>query len=280
MSDVFKKFKLSDNTIDFTGHALALYIDDSYLAQPASQTLSRIRLYFESLLRYEKSPYIYPLYGLGELPQAFARYERATNLTLSLSVVLTLSLSLSFLTLSLSLSHVCRLSAIYGGTYMLGQPIDEIIMEGGKFAGVKSGSEIARAKFVIGDPSYFPDRVAKKGRVVRIACILSHPISHTLGDSTQIIIPQKQVDRNYGTLIAPATTTTADTHFCLLACLLAEQTSMSPRWRPPTASLLRASTLPWSARRSRPPATRWPSASLACACCARSTSSSSWCPTL
>jgi RAB protein geranylgeranyltransferase component A len=44
-----------------------------------------------------KSPYLYPLYGLGELPQGFA-----------------------------------RLSAIYGGTYMLDKPIDEIVMEGGK----------------------------------------------------------------------------------------------------------------------------------------------------
>jgi RAB protein geranylgeranyltransferase component A len=86
MADVFKKFKLSENTIDFTGHALALHSDDSYLAQPAAQTLARIRLYFESLLRYEKSPYIYPLYGLGELPQAFARYV-VTVLCLCCSVL-------------------------------------------------------------------------------------------------------------------------------------------------------------------------------------------------
>ena len=31
MRDVFKKFKLEDNTIDFLGHAVALYRDDSYL---------------------------------------------------------------------------------------------------------------------------------------------------------------------------------------------------------------------------------------------------------
>jgi Rab GDP dissociation inhibitor len=40
-------------------------------------------MYMKSLARYGKSPYIYPLYGLGELPQGFA-----------------------------------RLAAIYGGTYM------------------------------------------------------------------------------------------------------------------------------------------------------------------
>lgn len=31
MKDVFKKFKLEDNTIDFLGHAVALNRDDDYL---------------------------------------------------------------------------------------------------------------------------------------------------------------------------------------------------------------------------------------------------------
>ena len=30
--------------------------------------------YRESIQRYGKSPYLYPLYGLGELPQGFARW--------------------------------------------------------------------------------------------------------------------------------------------------------------------------------------------------------------
>lgn len=31
----------------------------------------KVKLYYDSMMRYEglKSPYIYPLYGLGELPQ-------------------------------------------------------------------------------------------------------------------------------------------------------------------------------------------------------------------
>jgi len=162
MRELFKKFSLDDGTIDFSGHAIALHQDDSYLDQPAFQTLEKIRLYFESLARHLKSPYIYPLYGLAELPQAFA-----------------------------------RLSAIYGGTYMLDKQIDEVIMENGKFAGVRSGNEIARAKIVIGDPSYFPNLVKNTGRVVRTICILSGPVPNTKdADSTQIIIPQKQVNRS------------------------------------------------------------------------------------
>ena len=67
------------------------------------------------------------MYGLGELPQGFA-----------------------------------RLSAIYGGTYMLDKPIDEIIYDdNGKVVGVKSGGEMARCKQLYCDPTYVPDRVDK-----------------------------------------------------------------------------------------------------------------------
>uniref|UniRef100_A0A3Q2TAC5 Rab GDP dissociation inhibitor n=1 Tax=Fundulus heteroclitus TaxID=8078 RepID=A0A3Q2TAC5_FUNHE len=162
MRDVYKKFDLGQDVIDFTGHALALYRTDDYLDVPCLETINRIKLYSESLARYGKSPYLYPLYGLGELPQGFA-----------------------------------RLSAIYGGTYMLNKPVEEIVMEGGKVIGVKSEGEVARCKQLICDPSYIPDRVRKAGQVIRVICILSHPIKNTNdANSCQIIIPQNQVNRN------------------------------------------------------------------------------------
>jgi len=161
MRKVFQTFELEPDTIDFVGHALALWRDDEYLDQPALETVKRAALYAESLARYLKSPYIYPLYGLGELPQGFA-----------------------------------RLSAIYGGTYMLNKPFDEIVYDNGVCVGVKSEGEIAKCKFVIGDPSYFPSKTKKTGQVVRCICILSHPIPETgNSESCQIIIPQKQVSR-------------------------------------------------------------------------------------
>ena len=164
MREVYTKFGLDQNTQDFTGHAIALFLNDDYLDQPCEETLRRIQLYYDSLSSYGKSPYIYPLYGLGELPQGFA-----------------------------------RLSALYGGTYMLNKPIDEVIMENGSVSGVKSQGEVARTKIVIADPSYFPDRVRKVGQVVRCICILSHPIEKAgNSNSCQLIIPQNQVNRKSG----------------------------------------------------------------------------------
>lgn len=167
--EVFEHFGLKPDTIDFLGHAMALRDNDTYLNQPALETVHRIRLYAESVLRYGNSPYIYPLYGLAEMPQGFA-----------------------------------RLSAIYGGTYMLNKPIEEIVYgPDGKVVGVKSEGEVAKCKLVIGDPSYFPEKVKKVGQVASLICILSQPVPGTNNaESAQIIIPQKEAKRKYDIYIS------------------------------------------------------------------------------
>lgn len=159
--EVISKYGLDDNTVDFIGHALALYKDDSYLDQPAMDFVKRVKLYAESLARFQGgSPYIYPMYGLGELPQGFA-----------------------------------RLSAVYGGTYMLSKPECKVEFDDdGKAFGVTSEGETAKCKKVVCDPSYLTDKVKKVGKVARAICIMSHPIPNTKdAHSVQIILPQKQV---------------------------------------------------------------------------------------
>ncbi|KIK70845.1 hypothetical protein GYMLUDRAFT_66056 [Collybiopsis luxurians FD-317 M1] len=182
MKTVYEKFGLEPGTQDFIGHAMALYLDDDYITKPARATYNRIVLYTSSMARYGKSPYIYPLYGLGELPQSFA-----------------------------------RLSAIYGGTYMLDKHIDEIVTDDqGNFVGVRSGNETVKAKQVIGDPSYFGAgkqsdgkvRAVEESKVVRAICVLKHPIPETEdADSCQIIIPQNQVGRRNDIYIAMVSST-------------------------------------------------------------------------
>ena len=50
---------------------------------------------------------------------------------------------------------------------MLDKPIEEIKYDDvGQVCGVTSQGETARAKMVIGDPSYFPDKVKKDGQVI------------------------------------------------------------------------------------------------------------------
>ena len=145
--------------------------DDDYLQQPARPSFERILLYCQSVARYGKSPYLYPMYGLGELPQGFA-----------------------------------RLSAIYGGTYMLDTPIDEVLYkkDTGKFEGVKTKLGTFKAPLVIADPTYFPEKCKSTGqRVIRAICILNHPVPNTSNaDSLQIIIPQSQLGRKSDIYVA------------------------------------------------------------------------------
>ncbi|KAI9732582.1 MAG: Rab GDP dissociation inhibitor alpha [Cirrosporium novae-zelandiae] len=181
MKDVYDKFGLEATTRDFIGHSMALYQTDEYLDIPgqAKDAVARIRLYVNSMARYGKSPYIYPLYGLGELPQGFA-----------------------------------RLSAIYGGTYMLNTSIDEVLYEDGKVSGIRAtmkerGEEGEGMKFttktkkILADPSYFPDKVKVVGHLLKAICILTHPIISTENsDSLQLILPQSQVGRHHDIYIA------------------------------------------------------------------------------
>jgi len=159
---MYEEFGVDVNTQSFTGHAMALHRDDEYLNQPADETAEAIQLYVYSLERYGKSPYIYPLYGLGGMPEGFS-----------------------------------RLCAIHGGTFMLNKGVDEILFKDGVAWGVKTGNEVAKADIIVGDPSYFrPEKSRIVGKVVRSICILDHPIAGTdNAESVQIIIPALQVKR-------------------------------------------------------------------------------------
>ena len=74
-----------------------------------------VNLYAESLARFQGgSPYIYPLYGLGELPQVC--------LYLQFCFQFNRNICWFDLLLCLYWQAFARLSAVYGGTYMLNMP--------------------------------------------------------------------------------------------------------------------------------------------------------------
>ena len=173
MAQVYSKFGLQEATIDFIGHAVALQPNDEYLNKACGPTVARCKLYLNSVLQYGSSPFIYPIYGLGGLPEGFS-----------------------------------RLSAIHRGTYMLNKPVDGFVYgEDGKVCGVKSHSEtgeaeVAKCKMVICDPSYAAGaKTSVQGKIIRSICILGEPIPHTRAPdgnpalSCHIILPQKQLKR-------------------------------------------------------------------------------------
>jgi len=164
MSEVFEYWKCDENTQDFTGHAVALFTDDSYLNDKTKtlDCIERLQLYAWSLSRFEKSPYLYPIYGLGGLPEGFS-----------------------------------RLAAVHGGVYMLRRSIENILYnDDGTVSGVEVKDEgKAYCKQLISDPSYFleTNKIKKTGQVGRWLCILDHPVEGTNNaSSAQIILATKQ----------------------------------------------------------------------------------------
>ncbi|KAL3321226.1 hypothetical protein Ciccas_000104 [Cichlidogyrus casuarinus] len=188
---IFNHFGCDQNTQDFIGHAMCLYRHEDYkVKEKAVDVIERVKLYINSMARFQKSPYLYPLYGLGELPQGFA-----------------------------------RLSAVHGGTYMLNKPIEEIIYENGKVVGVKSEGEIARAAKVICDPSYVPDKVQTDHQIVRAICLMNHPPIGLNKTSCQIILPQNQVGRShdiYVSVVSYAHNVAAENWFIALVATTVE----------------------------------------------------------
>lgn len=163
MRELYVNFGLVPTTHEFISHAMCLQLDEAHLDRPALDTVKQLQTYMYSLTRYGASPYIYPIYGLGGLPEGFS-----------------------------------RLCAIHGGTFMLNREVEQVLFnDSGAAYGIRCGNEMAKADMVIGDPSYFPrEKIRPTGQVVRCICFLNHPIANTNeAESAQIIIPGPQVNR-------------------------------------------------------------------------------------
>jgi len=174
MKEVFESFKLDGNTVDIAGHAIALYNSDDYLDDPRQTLpcLHRLKLYYDSLVRYGTSPYLYPMYGLGSLSEGFS-----------------------------------RIAAVYGATYMIERPVENVEYDSsGRVCGIVTSEGTAKLKEggkLIGSPSYFLDtlksaspKITVVGRCARWLCILTGPVPDTNhAESAQIIIPAKQCER-------------------------------------------------------------------------------------
>jgi len=162
--DLMSYWGLDANTMSFVGHAMALCPNEDFMTSPAADLIEKINLYAYSLSSHGVSPYIYPKYGLGSLPEGFA-----------------------------------RLSAVHGealgGAFMLGEAVDEVLFDKlGKAIGVRSGDKAAKAPIIVGQPRYFPASKKKVvGKVARAICILDHPIKYTDSPSCMIILPANQL---------------------------------------------------------------------------------------
>lgn len=85
--DLMKQQRLTDNLMHYILHSMCMGNDKTTF----KEGIERIRTYLTSIGRYGNTPFLFPMYGCGEIPQCF-----------------------------------CRLAAVFGGIYCLGYPVSDV----------------------------------------------------------------------------------------------------------------------------------------------------------
>ncbi|BFZ14526.1 hypothetical protein BsWGS_17565 [Bradybaena similaris] len=117
--EFLKSKRLTANIQHFVQHAIAMVTDSA----TTEEGLKATQIFLRSLGRYGNTAFLYPLYGTGELPQAFA-----------------------------------RLSAVFGGVYCLQVSPTHIVADGdNNCCGIiTSNNQLIRCKYIIAEVSYLP----------------------------------------------------------------------------------------------------------------------------
>ncbi|KAM6907158.1 rab proteins geranylgeranyltransferase component A 1 [Xenentodon cancila] len=155
--------QLSDNLQHFLLHSIAMVTEDTLTEDGLAST----RHFLHSLGRYGNTPFLFPVYGLGEIPQCF-----------------------------------CRMSAVFGGIYCLRHSVHALIVDKDsnrcKAVIDSRGQRISCGHFVVEDGYVGRDRkkVATPTRFLSRAILITDS-SVLAGDSEQqvsmVTIPPEEV---------------------------------------------------------------------------------------
>lgn len=151
------------NIIQYIVHTIAM-VDDS---TTTIEGLRSTQLFIKSLGRFGNAPFLFPIYGSGELPQSF-----------------------------------CRFSAVWGGVYCLKRYVQALVMEENKVLGVvcSSGQKID-CKAVVTSAKNLRATVdfhesLKSKRLSRAILITDGPLESTAGEMTIVTVPALSLGLN------------------------------------------------------------------------------------
>lgn len=85
--DLLKQLRLTENLIHYILYSMCMGNEETKF----TEGIERIKTYLTSIGRYGNTPFLFPMYGCGEIPQCF-----------------------------------CRLCAVFGGVYCLGRPVTDV----------------------------------------------------------------------------------------------------------------------------------------------------------
>ncbi|XP_068220721.1 rab proteins geranylgeranyltransferase component A 2 [Palaemon carinicauda] len=119
-TEFLKSRRQTSNLIHFVTESIAM-VDGNV---PCREGLEKTKLFLTSLGRYGTTPFLFSMYGCGELPQAF-----------------------------------CRLCAVFEGTYVLRRPVSSIILnENNSCVGMFSEDERFKCSHLVMDAFYAPSQ--------------------------------------------------------------------------------------------------------------------------
>jgi len=118
--DYLKSCKLTPNLTHFVVHSIAM----APLDCPLAEGLQATRKFLSSLGRFGPTPFLWSMYGTGELPQAF-----------------------------------CRLCAVFGGVYYLGRSLEGMVMKEGKASGVVTEGKVINCEHLVMPESKLPSKL-------------------------------------------------------------------------------------------------------------------------
>jgi len=125
--DFLKVHKLTPNLTHFVVHSIAMTHPDS----PQAVGLKATRKFLSSLGRFGPTPFLWSMYGTGELPQAF-----------------------------------CRLCAVFGGIYYLGRTLDGVVVGQGRARAVVTEGKKISCKHLVLPQSKIPSNLMLENKEV------------------------------------------------------------------------------------------------------------------
>eukprot|EP01126_Amoeba_proteus_P039811 TRINITY_DN4217_c0_g2_i13.p1 TRINITY_DN4217_c0_g2~~TRINITY_DN4217_c0_g2_i13.p1 ORF type:complete len:243 (+),score=50.30 TRINITY_DN4217_c0_g2_i13:681-1409(+) len=161
--------QLSPNVLKFVLYALAM-IDTDQEREPTVTTIegmARLKQFTTSIGRYGSTPFLAPLYGCGELPQAF-----------------------------------CRLSAVYGATYVLKRTAQKLFVEDGKCVAVETNGQVISCENVVASfdhLSQFADisSVSQVSHAIVISTVALIQAEDSTNDLAFMTIPPNSLGNTY-----------------------------------------------------------------------------------
>lgn len=127
--ELMKQQRLTDNLVHYILYSMCM----GSCEMTFKEGLERLKIYLTSIGRYGNTPFLFPMFGCGEIPQCF-----------------------------------CRLCAVFGGVYWLGQPIKEISVTENENPEVKIkfGEEEITAKKLVRGISGQPDEFMSRAVII------------------------------------------------------------------------------------------------------------------